>query len=78
MNLVQNWTNAWKWFSMQSLALIALINVTYAALSPEAAAALHITPVMVQIVTVAISFIGGLGRLILQPSANPSTTGDKS
>lgn len=81
VSLVTNWTSAWRWFSMQSLALIALINTTYAMLPPDFAAQLHLTQHIVTGVTVLISFLGGFGRLILQsdtaptPASNPFKSG---
>ena len=36
MRLVPDWRSAWRWFSVQSLAIIALIPVVWPALPPEA------------------------------------------
>lgn len=34
MKLVENWKQAWKWFSVQALALVALLPVVWPTLPP--------------------------------------------
>lgn len=35
MRLVSDWRSAWRWFSVQALALVALLPVIWAELPPD-------------------------------------------
>ncbi len=65
VKLVPNWTKAWKWFSMQFLALAA----TWEMLPPDVQA---IVPEPYRgYVTLALLIGAGFGRMVRQPAANP-------
>jgi len=64
MRLVPDWRSAWRWFSVQSLAIIALIPVVWPALPPEA----HewIPPSWRPWIVFALALGGIVGRLVDQ------------
>ena len=68
MQLVYNWKSAWRWFSMQTLALLAVLPLVWPSIPPEAQAWLpeEYRPY----VLVALAIGGIAGRLVSQPSAD--------
>lgn len=67
MKLVPNARRAWRWFSMQMMALAAAAQVAWASLPPEA---LAIIPVDVRgYITLGLVVLAMVGRLIDQGSA---------
>lgn len=64
MTPVSNWQSAWKWFSVQALALLAVIPAVWAALPPEVQA---IVPEPWRIgIMILIAVAGVVGRLVDQ------------
>ena len=62
--LVDDWKSAWKWFSVQALAVIAMLPVVWVTLPPEAQAWM---PVEYRPWIVLALAVGGIvGRLINQ------------
>jgi protein-S-isoprenylcysteine O-methyltransferase Ste14 len=67
MKLVDNWKQAWRWFSIQALALVALLPVVWPQLPPQVTAWV---PEAWRPWVVVIIAIGGIaGRLIDQNKA---------
>lgn len=67
MRLVEDWRSAWKWFSVQALAIIALLPVVWPSLPPQVTGWVPETwrPWIVVLIA-----IGGIaGRLIDQKKA---------
>lgn len=64
MNLIPDWRSAWKWFSVQALAIIALIPIVWTALPPEAHAWVPVEWRPWIVFTLAIA--GIVGRLVPQ------------
>lgn len=67
MTFVENARNAWRWFSVQAMALAVALQVTWANLPPEMKAS--IPPQWVTYGTVALMVLGIVGRLVAQPKA---------
>lgn len=67
MKLVENARQAWKWFSVQALALLALIPQIWAELPPETHALFPLNALRWTITLVAVA--GIIGRLVPQPKA---------
>jgi hypothetical protein len=65
IDLVTDWRACWKWWSMRSLALSALVSGSWMALPPAAQAYLGGANTLA-ITVVIINFLGGFGRLIDQ------------
>ena len=64
MTLVENWKSAWKWFSVQALAVIALLPLVWPSLPPGVTAWV---PESWRPWIIAILAVGGIvGRLIDQ------------
>lgn len=69
MRLVPNARRAWRWFSMQLLALAAAAQVAWETLPPEA---LALIPVDVRgYITLGLVVAAMVGRLVDQGSAKP-------
>jgi protein-S-isoprenylcysteine O-methyltransferase Ste14 len=67
MKLVHDWKQAWRWFSVQALALVALLPVVWPSLPPQVTAWV---PEEWRPWVVVIIAIGGIaGRLIDQNKA---------
>lgn len=67
MKLVPDWRRAWRWFSVQSLAIIALIPVVWPNLPPEAHA--WVPPEWRPWIVFALAVGGIVGRLVDQNKA---------
>jgi di/tricarboxylate transporter len=67
MSFITNWREAWKWFSVQFLAIIAIIPIVWATLPPEAHAMIPAEwrPWLVG----ALALAGIVGRLVDQSKA---------
>ena len=63
MKLVPNWQKAWKWFSVQAIAIAAL----WETIPLEAKAVLD--PATQSWITLGLLVVAGLGRMIDQGSA---------
>ena len=64
MKLVDDAGKAWKWFSMQALALAAAIQTVWISLPPDVQA--RVPEEWVSYGTVAVLILGGIGRLVKQ------------
>ena len=64
LRLVQNWRSAWRWISVQSMALAAALQLGWASLDAELRSS--IPGEWVTGLTVAILVFGALGRLVQQ------------
>jgi protein-S-isoprenylcysteine O-methyltransferase Ste14 len=64
MKLVENWKQAWRWFSVQALAAVALLPVVWPQLPPQVTAWLPESWRPWIIVALAVG--GIMGRLIDQ------------
>ena len=60
--LVENWRGAWRWFSLQAMALTAAIQAAWAAMPDELRA--HFPTRMVTAVSVGLLLLGIGGRLV--------------
>lgn len=67
MKLVPNWRAAWRWLSMQFLALAAAAEVAWQTMPPEALAV--IAPDWRGYITLGLVIAAMVGRLINQGSA---------
>jgi len=65
MKLISDWRQAWRWFSMQSMALAAAIQAVWLQLPPDMKSS--IDPAWVSAATVAVLVLGGIGRVVDQP-----------
>lgn len=66
MKLVDNWRAAWKWFSVQAMALAIAVQATWANLPPDLK---HSVPdAYVTYGTLALLALGIIGRLVSQAS----------
>jgi hypothetical protein len=66
MKLIANWRDAWRFYSVQALAIIAALPIVWASLPPEWQAEVPSGWIKVMVVAVALS--GILGRVLQQPS----------
>lgn len=64
MKLVPNWKQAWKWFSMQSMALSVALLGGWQALPADLKSEVPASWAMA--VAIAILILGALGRLVDQ------------
>lgn len=64
MRLVEEWRGAWRWFSLQAMALTAAIQAAWAAMPDELRA--HFPARIVTAVSVGLLLLGIGGRLVKQ------------
>ncbi|HCQ8124604.1 TPA: hypothetical protein OL914_000041 [Klebsiella quasipneumoniae subsp. similipneumoniae] len=64
MKLVDDWKNAWRWFSMHALVLAGVIPTVWAELPPDLKTA--IPPGAMGAITAVIAACGVVGRLVNQ------------
>jgi hypothetical protein len=64
MRLVEEWRSAWRWFSLQAMALTAAIQAAWAALPDDLKQ--HVPAKAVTAVSVALLLLGIGGRLVKQ------------
>jgi len=64
MRLVEEWRIAWRWFSMQAMALVVAIQGAWAALPDDLKQ--HFPGRLVTAVSVALLLLGIGGRLVSQ------------
>lgn len=70
MKLVENWRNAWRWFSVQCLAILAVMPFVWGSLPADAKAFL---PDSLEIwVFVVLAIAGIAGRLVDQTKKAPT------
>jgi len=67
MKLVENARQAWKWFSVQALAMLALVPLIWSELPPETQEI--IPPTWRPWIVTGVALAGIAGRLIAQPKA---------
>jgi anti-sigma-K factor RskA len=75
MKLIPEWRSAWRWYSVQALAIIAALPIVWASLPPEWQAEVPSEWIKVMVVVVAIA--GILGRVLQQPGV-PGDAGNAS
>lgn len=66
MKLVPNWRDAWKWFSLQAMALAIALQSAYLAVPLSMQS--RIPETWVDGITIAILILGAIGRLVPQGS----------
>ncbi|MBZ7124641.1 DUF7940 domain-containing protein [Klebsiella grimontii] len=64
MKLVEDWKNAWRWFSMHALVLAGIIPTVWAELPPDLKSS--IPPGTMGAITAVIAVCGIVGRLVSQ------------
>lgn len=73
MKLVENWRNAWKWFSVQALAALTVLPMVWLGLPADVKA--YVPPKYGLIVVILLGLAGVIGRVVDQnktpPSPNP-------
>jgi len=69
MTLIPNWRRAWRWFSVQALAILAVLPMVWLQLPPDIKA--YIPPAWGWAVFVTIAFGGIIGRLVDQNPKAP-------
>jgi hypothetical protein len=62
--LVENWKEAWRWFSMQAMALVAVIQAAWATLPDDLKQ--HFPAGAVTALSVGLLLLGIGGRLVRQ------------
>ena len=67
MQLVENAGKAWRWFSVQAMALAAAMQIGWANLAPDLKAS--IPAAYVTYGTIALLILGIIGRVVAQPKA---------
>lgn len=70
MNLVYDWREAWRWFSVQALAIIAVLPIVWPALPADVRA--WVPPEWQPWILVALAIGGIAGRLVDQNKAPPA------
>jgi len=70
MNLVADWKDAWKWFSVQALVVIAALPVIWAALPADTKAL--VPDGWEPWIFFVLAIAGVIGRLIDQNRATPA------
>jgi len=64
MRLVDEWKNAWRWFSLQAMALTAAIQAAWATIPDDLKQ--HFPARLVTVVSVGLLLLGIGGRLMRQ------------
>lgn len=64
MKFIADWKESWRWFSMQALALLAILPMVWVALPPDLKS--HLPESWGPWVLFALAIGGGIGRLIDQ------------
>jgi hypothetical protein len=64
MRLVEEWRSAWRWFSVQAMALTAAIQLSWTALPDDLKR--HFPPRLLTAVSIALLLLGIGGRLVRQ------------
>jgi hypothetical protein len=64
MMLVEEWRSAWRWFSLQAMALTAAIQAAWAAMPDDIKS--HFPEKLVMAVSVGLLLLGIGGRLVRQ------------
>jgi len=67
MTLVENARHAWRWFSVQAMALAAAMQIGWANLPPDLKST--IPAAYVTYMTIALLVLGIIGRVVAQPKA---------
>lgn len=67
MHLVYNWRDAWRWFSIQAFALIALIPLVWMGLPDDVKE--MVPDSWEKWIVIVMAVAGGVGRLIDQTKA---------
>jgi hypothetical protein len=67
MKLVDNARNAWRWFSVQSMAVAGAIQGTWLALPPDLKS--RVPADLVDMLTLAVLALGIVGRVVDQGSS---------
>lgn len=62
--LVENWRGAWRWFSLQAMALTAAIQAAWGAMPDDLKQ--HFPAKLVTAVSIALLLLGIGGRLVRQ------------
>ncbi len=62
--LVENWRGAWRWFSLQAMALTAAIQAAWAAMPDDLKQ--HFPAKLVTAISVGLLLLGIGGRLVRQ------------
>ena len=65
MTLVQEWRRAWRWFSMQAMALVAALQGGWMAMPDDLRA--HVPARWAAMLSLTILLLGLWGRLVRQP-----------
>lgn len=69
MKLIPNWRRAWRMFSVQAMAAVAVLQTAWPQIPDDIKASWP--PHLVHWVTVALVVAGVVGRVVAQPKANP-------
>ena len=69
MQLIPNWRRAWRMFSVQAMAAVAVLQTAWPQIPDDIKAGWP--PHLVHWVTVALVVAGVVGRVVSQPKANP-------
>lgn len=64
MRMIAEWRRAWRWFSVQAMALAAALQGAWAALPDDMKQ--HVPAGVVAFATMALLLLGIAGRLVLQ------------
>ena len=64
MTLIEEWRQAWRWFSMQAMALAAAVQGAWAAVPADMKA--HVPAALLTTATIALLLAGIGGRLVKQ------------
>ncbi len=64
MHILPEWRQAWRWFSMQAMVVVAAIQAAWAAIPEDLKA--HFPPRLVSILSIVLLLFGIGGRLVRQ------------